>query len=111
MAGKIQLAAKCLLGTTLLASGTGGVYYATTHGWALPGAGQAVKQPATELDAVAGAWGEPAAKHPSTIRDLNAVARSEVAAPAHTEKPIAKPADVDRYATLAPAPAARWSTP
>ena len=33
MAGKLQLAAKCLLGTTLLASGTGGVYYATSHGW------------------------------------------------------------------------------
>lgn len=104
MAGKIQLAAKCLLGTTLLASGSGGVYYATTHGWSLPGASQTAKQPAAELDAVAGAWAEPAAKHASVAADSSPVARSAETAPAHSEKPVAKPAEVDRYATPAKAP-------
>src|SRR6185436_5391469 len=102
MAGKLQLAAKCLLGTTLLASGSGGVYYATTQGWSLPGAGQTAKQPAAELDAVAGAWAEPAAKHASITADSSPVART--AAPAQTDKPVVKPADIDRYATPAKAP-------
>src|SRR5262245_10731247 len=105
MAGKLQLAAKCLLGTTLLASGTAGVYYATTYGWSLPGAGQTTKQPAAELDAVAGAWAEPATKPASPVADSSAVARSAVATRAHTDKPVAKPSDADRYATPAPAPA------
>src|SRR5437868_11655598 len=64
MAGKMQFAAKCLLGTTLLASGTGGVYYATLHGWSLPGHQQETKQAAaSDLDAVAGAWSEPLSTH------------------------------------------------
>jgi uncharacterized repeat protein (TIGR01451 family) len=92
MAGKIQLAAKCLLGTTLLASGSGGVFYATTHGWSLPGAGQTAKQSTSELEALAGAWTMPAAKHSPEAADSSPVARS---------------ADVDRYATppKPPAPA------
>ncbi len=98
MAGKIRLAAKCLLGTTLLASGSGGVYYATTHGWSLPGAGQTVKRSSTELDAVAGAWTEPATKRAQDAANSSPVARSADAAPAHDAKPMTKPADVDRYA-------------
>lgn len=104
MAGKIQFAAKCLLGTTLLASGSGGVYYATTHGWSLPGAAQTKKQPAAELDAVASAWAEPATKPASVVADSSPVARSADAAPAHIAKPLAKPSDVDRYATPAKPP-------
>ena len=80
MAGKIQLAAKCLLGTTLLASGSGGVYYGTTHGWSLPGAGQTAKQPAAELDAVAGAWAEPTAKHAAKAAHSSPVARTATVA-------------------------------
>src|SRR4051794_41235127 len=99
MAGKIQFAAKCLLGTTLLASGSGGVYYASTHGWSLPSAEQTNKQPAAELDAVASAWAEPAAKRASGVADSSPVARSADAAPAHVDKPLLKPSDVDRYAT------------
>src|SRR5881394_1817363 len=90
MSGKLKLAAKCLLGTTLLASGSGGVYYATTHGWSLPNAGQTAKKPATELDALAGAWAVPPAKHTPGAADSSPVARS---------------ADVDRYATLPKTPA------
>ena len=100
MAGKIRLAAKCLLGTTLLASGSGGVYYATTHGWSLPGASQTAKQPAALLDAVAGAWAEPAAKHLPDASISSPVARSAEMPAAPAEKPIVKPADDDRYAAL-----------
>src|SRR5215211_2930256 len=98
MAGKIQFAAKCLLGTTLLASGSGGVYYATTQDWSLPGTAQTKKQPATELDAVASAWAEPATKRTSAVADSSPVARSADAAPAHAETSLAKPSDLDRYA-------------
>src|SRR5215211_5891247 len=101
MAGKFQFAAKCLLGTTLLASGSGGVYYASTHGWSLPGTVQIKKQPAAELDAVASAWAEPAAKRASAVADSSPVARSADASPAHTEKPLSQPSDIDRYATHA----------
>jgi uncharacterized repeat protein (TIGR01451 family) len=104
MAGKMQLAAKCLLGTTLLASGSGGVYYATTHSWSQPAAVQPAKQPAGELDAVASAWTEPAAKHTSVTADSSPVARSAEDARPHPEKPAAKPADVDRYAMPAKSP-------
>jgi uncharacterized repeat protein (TIGR01451 family) len=104
MAGKIQFAAKCLLGTTLLASGSGGVYYAATHRESLPAAGQTTKQPAAELDAVAGAWAEPGAKRAPTVADSSPIARSADAAPAHTEKSLVKPIETDRYATSAKAP-------
>jgi uncharacterized repeat protein (TIGR01451 family) len=106
MAGKLQLAAKCLLGTTLLASGTGGVYYATSHGWTSPA--KTAKHSTPELDALAGAWAEPAAKHASVTPDSSPVARSADTAPAHSDKPVAKPAEVDRYSTTTkvPTPAA-----
>src|SRR4051812_14174039 len=104
MAGKIQLAAKCLLGTTLLASGSGGVYYASTHGWSLPSADQTKKQPAAELDAVASAWAEPATKRVPAVADSSPVARSANPATAHTDKPLAKPSDTDRYGMPAKAP-------
>src|SRR5215212_8846801 len=100
MAGKIQFAAKCLLGTTLLASGSGGVYYATTHGWSLPAASQTAKQPTGELDAIAGAWAEPAAKHPQGTADSSPVARSADATQSHETKPTPKVAGLDRYATM-----------
>src|SRR4051794_36459764 len=104
MAGKIQFAAKCLLGTTLLASGSGGVYYASTHGWSLPSADKTKKQPAAELDAVASAWAEPAAKRALGVADSSPVARSAHEAPAHAEKPAVKSSDVDRYAMTAKTP-------
>jgi uncharacterized repeat protein (TIGR01451 family) len=102
MAGKLQLAAKCLLGTTLLASGTGGVYYATTHGWTGPA--KTAKHSTAELDALAGAWAEPAAKHASVAPDSSPVARSADIAPAHNDKPTTKPVEVDRYAATKKAP-------
>jgi uncharacterized repeat protein (TIGR01451 family) len=110
MAGKLQLAAKCLLGTTLLASGTGGVYYATSHGWTSPA--KTAKHSTAELDALAGAWAEPAAKHASVTPDSSPVARSADVAPAHSDKPVTKSADADRYATTtkAPTPAVATAT-
>src|SRR3954470_17226349 len=106
MVGKLQLAAKCLLGTTLLASGTGGVFYATTHGWTSPA--KPAKHSTAELDALAGAWAEPAAKHATVTPESSPIARSADTAPAHSEKPVTKPAEVDRYAATmkVPTPAA-----
>ncbi len=103
MAGKIQLAAKYLLGTTLLASGTGGVYYGTTHGWSLPGANQAAKQSASDLDAVTSAWAEPTSKQ-SPDSQSSPVARSAAASPARADEPVVKPATDDRYAKLVELP-------
>ena len=97
MAGKLQLAAKCLLGTTLLASGSGGVYYATTHGWTSPA--KTATHSTAELDVLAGAWAEPPAKHASVAVDSSPVARSADVAPAHPDKPVVKPVEADRYAT------------
>src|SRR6478609_2256458 len=103
MAGKLQLAAKCLLGTTLLASGSGGVYYATTHGWTSPA--KTAKHSTAELDALAGAWAEPPAKHSSVAVDSSPVARSADATSAHPDKPVVKLVEADRYATPSKAPA------
>jgi len=97
MAGKMRLAAKCLLGTTLLASGTGGVYYATTQDWSQFTFGRTASKPgASDLDAVASAWAEPAA--PRNDSQSSPTARSASAA--------AKAASDDRYAVLASLPPA-----
>src|SRR6478735_8036820 len=101
MAGKMQLAAKCLLGTTLLASGTGGVYYATTNGWT--SRPLKPKQQTAELDALTSAWAEPAAKHAPTADQSSKVARSADEVVSHEHTKVVKPAEVDRYAPPAPA--------
>ena len=50
----------------------------------------------------------PTAKQAPAIPDSSPVARSAETAPAHSDKPVTKSADVDRYATTtkAPTPAA-----
>jgi uncharacterized repeat protein (TIGR01451 family) len=101
MAGKLQLAAKCLLGTTLLGSGIGGVYYATTHGWTSHPT--AAKQRASNLDAVASAWAGADTKHAADSDQSSRVARSAQTKLVADPKPIAKPAETDRYAA-APIP-------
>lgn len=102
MAGKLQLAAKVLLGTTLMGSGTGGVYYATTHDWTGASQTAEAKQPATsDLDAVMSAWTAPAAKK-SADADSSPVARSAEKAP--VEAKAAKLANKDRYETPTKSP-------
>jgi uncharacterized repeat protein (TIGR01451 family) len=96
MAGKIQLAAKLLLGTTMLASSAGGVYYASTHGWSLLSASRNTKTSA-ELDAVASAWTESTSRHASEPSKSSATARSAEATMPESA-PKAKPASDDRYA-------------
>src|SRR5437870_1867348 len=97
MAGKMQLAAKCLLGTTLLASGTGGVYYATSHGWCAPGHQGAKEAAASDLDAVASAWSEPPSAHTAENAQSSPIARSANPALPDADKPAVKPAAEDRY--------------
>src|SRR4051812_21148882 len=61
MAGKMQLVAKLLLGTAVLATGGSGVYYASTHGWSLHALSRGTTQSTpSELDAVASAWADAA---------------------------------------------------
>jgi uncharacterized repeat protein (TIGR01451 family) len=104
MAGKIQLAAKVLLGTTVLASGAGGVYYGTTHGWSLPGQNKAVKQPSADLDAVASAWTDRASTPAGDIAPSSPVARSADASVARADEPVVKPSTDDRYGASDKAP-------
>src|SRR5438874_12335946 len=74
MAGNMQFAAKLLLGTTVLASGAGGLFYASTHGWSVAGVGHgATQSEATPgLDAIASEWsadpasGKPAPAEPAS---------------------------------------------
>ncbi len=105
MAGKLQLAAKCLLGTTLLASGGGGVYYASTHSWTVPGLSHGTKPPAASnsLDDVASAWAEPSSKHLPDALQSSPVARSAETPPLHADVAATKPSD-DRYAIPVNAP-------
>ena len=81
------------VGSTLLGSGTGGVYYATTHNWSQPATAKTTQNSDAALDAVAGAWSEPAPKTASATADSSPIVRSATA----------KPAEVDRYATPATA--------
>ena len=106
MAGKMRVAAKLFLGTTVLASGGGGAYYYTTHGLVLPNFSQSDKPAATaDLDAVASAWAEPSKSHVADPSLSSPIARSANPESSQTEKKAAKaPAD-DRYATTIDAPA------
>ena len=105
MAGKIQLAAKVLLGTTLLTSGAGGVYYATANGWSLPGLHQEGTQKSqSELDAVASAWTEPAAKKQTATAQSSTVARTATTESKSAKEPVSNPTSDDRYATPAKSP-------
>jgi len=125
MAGKLGLAAKLFLGTTVLAGGGAGTWYATTNGLpslaalvpagaaADPGAegaasAEAAPPAAADLDAVASAWGEPAAAHSASTEDSSPVARSAEVAPANGEKisennTTKEPQPTSRYAVTEPA--------
>jgi uncharacterized repeat protein (TIGR01451 family) len=111
MAGRIGLAAKLFLGTTVLAGGGTGAWYATSHGLpSLAGgntelvAAESETSVDSKLDAVASAWAEPIAKAPAATDDSSPIARSatveavestDVAAPKQeTPKPV------DRYALV-----------
>src|SRR6478735_839121 len=115
MAGKFQLAAKCLLGSSLLAAGGSGVYYTTTHGLPMTAVAHAAT-PATatpaaassDLDAVASAWAEPAPAHTTT--QSSPVARSAEKEKAKDVAPVAKSSTGDRYAVKAD-PSAKVPTP
>jgi uncharacterized repeat protein (TIGR01451 family) len=109
MAGKIQLAAKVLLGTTLLTSGAGGVYYATANGWSLAGRqGESAENSRPEIDAVASAWTESAAKSKTDAAKSSTVARSATdnakKSDAAQKKVVAKPKPDDRYAVVEKSP-------
>ncbi len=101
MAGKTQVAAKLFLGASVLATAGGGAYYYTTHGFSLPGGLHAKSQAsASELDAVASAWAEPAAKPAADPALSSPIARS--AKPEAVSKKGAADID-DRYAIPASA--------
>jgi uncharacterized repeat protein (TIGR01451 family) len=106
MAGKLRVAAKLFLGTTVLASVGGGAYYYTTHGLQLPSFLQTHKPPArADLDAVASAWAELPKAHvadPSLSSPIARSAKPESSLPGkHADK---APTD-DRYATVVEEPA------
>jgi uncharacterized repeat protein (TIGR01451 family) len=118
MAGRIGLAAKLFLGTTVLAGGGTGAWYATSHG--LPTlAGDTTEVAATDdtasenttnldakLDAVASAWAEPVAHTLVATDEVSPVARSanvEPASPPHAAPPKEEASQpVDRYAVVTP---------
>jgi uncharacterized repeat protein (TIGR01451 family) len=105
MAGRLGFAAKFFLGTTVLAGGGTGAWYATSQGWPtlIGGAGEtaaaSAETPANaDLDAVASAWAEPVATESRASDDSSPIARSANVGPvAH---PIAEtaPSAADRYA-------------
>lgn len=102
MAGKMRVAAKLLLGASVLTTTGGGAYYYTMHGLTLPGGLRGNPQAsASELDAVASAWAEPATKpvvDPALSSPIARSAKSEAALP---QKKAAE--TEDRYALPAPA--------
>lgn len=101
MAGKIRIAAKLFLGTSVLATIGGGAYYYTTHGFSLPGSLHSKSHAsATELDAVASAWAEPSAKPVADPSLSSPIARSAKPAAEVSQKKRAVNAG-DRYATPA----------
>jgi uncharacterized repeat protein (TIGR01451 family) len=107
MAGRLGLAAKIFFGTTVLAGGGSGAWYATTHGWPSPtgGATEVVAangetEAAADLEAVASAWKEPLATEARAAinEDSSPVARSANVEP--ISEPASKAAATgDRYAT------------
>ena len=105
MAGKLRVAAKLILGTTVLASGGGGAYYYTTHGLALPGFMLSEKPPAVaELDAVASAWAETSKSHAVDPRESSPVARSAKPVEPLAEKKVEKTSIDDRYGPIVTPP-------
>jgi uncharacterized repeat protein (TIGR01451 family) len=99
MAGKLQFAAKILLGTGLLASGVGGVYYAATHGISRSAPACDDKHPSANLDAVGDAWN---GLHSADSKIANATKESKpIVSKNDTHKTgdaLAKLATDDRYA-------------
>lgn len=124
MAGKLGLAAKLFLGTTVLAGGGAGTWYTTSNGLpsmdALAPSGvtadplaqatdsaEVAPPAAADLDAVASAWGEPAEKHSASTEDSSPIARSAEITPAEAEKTSGeitteKPQPPSRYAVTEP---------
>src|SRR4051812_12132328 len=98
MAGKTRLAAKLLVSATVLASSGSGAYYYKTHGLTLLNALHA-KAPAaaSDLDAVASAWGGPSSLHPADASLSSPVARSAQPEPAKSDKKSDASSN-DRYA-------------
>lgn len=112
MAGKMRVAAKLFLGTTVLASGGGGAYYYTTHGLPLPGIAQQQKAPAaSDLDAVASAWAEPSSTNSSDPSLSSPIARSAKPEVDLTAKKAEKSPAVDRYAAAIETPVKQEATP
>jgi uncharacterized repeat protein (TIGR01451 family) len=109
MAGKLSLAAKLFLASTVLATGGGGAYVATTTGWpallryatdrnAMSRAEanqEAAAFESGDLDAVASAWAEPAPTSSSIPADSSPTARTADVVLATAETPLPPG---DRYA-------------
>jgi uncharacterized repeat protein (TIGR01451 family) len=112
MAGKIRIAAKLFLGTTLLAGGGGGAYYYTTGAWPLSATLMNRDERATnsELDSVASAWAEPETPSKLTTADSSAVARSANVTLAHAEVPAPTAPVGNRYEHIS-APATGETAP
>ena len=114
MAGKLRIAAKLFLATTVLAAGGAGAYYGTTVWWpamvdsaaddnarlAADATPNSNGKPlaAGDLDAVASAWAEPAPNRQEIQADSSAIARTADVALARAES-VDTP--VDRYALSA----------
>jgi uncharacterized repeat protein (TIGR01451 family) len=101
MVGKLRLAAKLFLGTTLLAGGGSGAYLYKTGNWPLPTAPakpESAQASESDLDAVASAWAEPAAATAKSAPDSSATARSADGASAPATDKVLPPAG-DRYAS------------
>jgi uncharacterized repeat protein (TIGR01451 family) len=130
MAGKLGLAAKLFLGSTMLASGGVGAWYVTANGWPVSNgtptdgavaeldaqqssAADRGSAPAADLDALASAWSEPASPTATVAADSSPVARSADSALARTEDatPTPPPPPVDRYDALAAVPPNEPTTP
>lgn len=105
MAGTIRVAAKLILGTTVLAAGGGGGYYYHTHGLTLPAFMQTPAAPSdADLAAVASAWAEPPKSHLDDPSLSSPIARSAQPESAATETKTGKSPAGDRYAATAAEP-------
>jgi uncharacterized repeat protein (TIGR01451 family) len=103
MAGKLQLAAKLFLGTSVLAGGGSGAYYYKTGAWPLNVAQVVPGQRATssELDAVASAWAEPSTSPQSKAVDENVVTQSPDTTAVPPKNPVDSKPVGDRYQQVA----------
>lgn len=105
MAGTIRVAAKLILGTTVLAAGGGGGYYYHTHGLTLPAFTQSPTAPSdADLAAVASAWAEPPKSHLDDPSLSSPIARSAKPEAATTDTKMEKSPVGDRYAATAAEP-------